>query len=354
MSIKQQYGQFMTTRYEYILQNMVIPDNITNIIEPFAGNGDLLKFLKKDFTIECYDIAPNNRPNIIQRDTLNDIPDYNNKWVLTNPPYLARNKCKDKALFDKFGVNDLYKCFLKILITNKALGGIIIVPLNFFSSIRVMDIYLREEFMKVYHIKTLNIFEETVFDDTTFTVCSFRFDKVSFNKDLTKLKCLLETDIYIYPSKKNFKYTFSDSNKYTIGYLNIPNQKIYKITRLINEEPNTNILVKCIDDNANNKISLKIVPTSEIYFDRTPNKSERTYCSLLISPPISIEKQQELVNKFNIYFNNYRNKYNSLFLSNYRESKKNFARKRVSFDLIYNLVGYFLTTSDEMLDKVFR
>jgi len=41
----------------------------------------------------------------------------------------------------------------------------------------------------------------------------------------------------------------------------------------------------------------------------------------------------------------YRDKYNSLFLTNYRESK-DIARKRISFDLIYDLVGYILENYD--------
>jgi hypothetical protein len=46
MSIKNKLGQFYTTNYEYILQNLNIPENITKIIEPFTGNGDLLNFIK--------------------------------------------------------------------------------------------------------------------------------------------------------------------------------------------------------------------------------------------------------------------------------------------------------------------
>lgn len=38
-------GQFFTTNYKYILSNLFIPDNITKIIEPFCGNGDLLNFI---------------------------------------------------------------------------------------------------------------------------------------------------------------------------------------------------------------------------------------------------------------------------------------------------------------------
>ena len=37
----------------------------------------------------------------------------------------------------------------------------------------------------------------------------------------------------------------------------------------------------------------------------------------------------------------YREKYHSLFLTNYRESK-DIARKRISFDLVYQIVGHLL------------
>ena len=48
-----------------------------------------------------------------KKDTVKNPPDYNNKYLITNPPYLARNKSKDKSLFDKYDVNDLYKCVIK-------------------------------------------------------------------------------------------------------------------------------------------------------------------------------------------------------------------------------------------------
>ena len=39
---KQVLGQFYTTNQEYILQDIKIPSQIKNIIEPFTGDGDLL------------------------------------------------------------------------------------------------------------------------------------------------------------------------------------------------------------------------------------------------------------------------------------------------------------------------
>ena len=58
INIKQKLGQFYTTNYDYILQNLYIPENIITIVEPFAGNGDLLNFIKnKDNYRESKDIA---------------------------------------------------------------------------------------------------------------------------------------------------------------------------------------------------------------------------------------------------------------------------------------------------------
>ena len=56
---KQKLGQFYTTNYKQILDGLSIPDNVNYIIEPFAGSGDLLKFLTDDnerygdIAVEC-------------------------------------------------------------------------------------------------------------------------------------------------------------------------------------------------------------------------------------------------------------------------------------------------------------
>jgi hypothetical protein len=217
MSKKKNYGQFFTTNYEYILQGFSIPhyilSNETKIIEPFAGKGDLVKYIEEQKydikNIECYDIDPKQK-YIKKRDTLNNPPSYFNKYVITNPPYLARNKSEAKDLFEKYECNDLYKCFIKELISNKCLGGIVIVPLNFFSSIRKNDVDLRRDFLKNYSIKKINIFEEQVFDDTSYTVCSFNFE-LRDDDDNDDIK------IDIYPSKKSITTRLSESNNYMIG-----------------------------------------------------------------------------------------------------------------------------------------
>lgn len=341
MEEKKKLGQFYTTNQEYILNGFKIPNKIVNIIEPFAGNGDLQNFINKDnkkYKVEYYDIKPK-KDYIIKKDTLNNPPDYNNKFLITNPPYLARNKSKDKSIFNKYDVNDLYKCIIKEILTNKCLGGILIIPLNFWSSIRKNDIKLRKLFLEKYNVVLLNIFEEKVFEDTTYTICSFQFEIKTDNKEN-------KINIIIYPSQNKIETILNNDNNYLIGgdiYKLKLNNK-YKISRLTKkniEDKNTNILVKCIDDNKDNKISLSLVDDDKIYIDETPNLSSRTYATLVIKPILDKKKQKKLVKKFNEYLNNHREKYNSLFLTNYRESK-DIARKRISFDLVYSIVQYIL------------
>lgn len=340
-NIKKKLGQFYTTNYEYILQSMNIPDSITNIIEPFAGNGDLVEFIEKnrsDCNVECYDIDPK-KDYITKRDTLKNPPNYKDKYVITNPPYLARNKSKDKQIFDKYDVNDLFKCFIKKLITNICLGGIIIIPLNFWSSIRQNDIELRKSFLKKYSIILINIFEESVFDDTSYTICAVQFElKTESSQNNIR--------IIVYPSKIEINTVLCDDNNYMIGgdIYNMKLKNTYKILRLTSkniDKMNTNIIVKCIDDNSSSQIGLSYVNNSDIYVDETPNQTARTYATLVIEPAIDENKQRELVEKFNKFLDERRKKYNSLFLTNYRESK-DIARKRISFDLVYLIVGYLL------------
>lgn len=340
---QQRLGQFYTTNYKYILQGLTISDKEQKIIEPFVGKGDLLKMdCIKDKNVEYYDIDPKYK-DTIQRNTLLNPPSYKNKFVITNPPYLARNKSNDKTLFDKYNINDLYKCFIKQIIIDPPNGGIIIIPLNFWCSIRKCDLELRREFLNVFVVDRLNIFEEKVFNDTTYTVCSFQFHKCSekINKKINAI---------IYPLKTKITFKLNENNNYIIGgeIYALPQKNDVVVDRLThkNKDENkkyiTNLLLKCIDDSENSKISLTLVKDEEIYIDNTKNCSARSYASLIIKPALSLEKQKKLAEHFNIYMTFKRKYYHSLFLTNYRESKT-IARKRISFGLAYTIINNLIS-----------
>jgi len=341
---KQELGQFFTTNYNYILQNFSIPEEETKIIEPFVGKGHLLQFINNSkYSIEIYDIDPR-MDSTIKRDTLKYPPCYKDKFILTNPPYLARNKSVSKTIFDKYNTNDLYKCFIKQIISDPSNGGIIIIPLNFWCSVRKSDVDLRANFLKVYNVITINIFEEKVFEDTGYTICSFLFKLKREEPD--------PINVFIYPKYKHIKVELNLKNNYTFGgdIYSLPQSQTFTIERLTKDniirdtEYITNILVKCIDDNISNKICLKIIDEKQRYCDDSPKRSARSYATLIIKPKITNNQQNKLVSMFNEYLNIKRDKYHSLFLTNYRESNS-IARKRISFSLVFEIVNYLLSVN---------
>ena len=351
---KQELGQFYTTNYGYILQDFHIPEHITKIMEPFAGEGHLTAFavsqLKVVESVFEYDIDPKTK-FIPQRDTLLNPPQYKDYYIITNPPYLARNKSSDKKIYDKYNENDLYKCFIKELLSNQCVGGIIIIPLNFFSSIRKADVQLRKDFVNIYIIKRIRIFEEQVFDDTSYTVCVVQFIN-KLNEPITDILDESEDaetiNIEFYPNKTSCKMLLNEGNMYTFGghmYCldQNTNYKIERLTKNNKTKQHTNLLLKCIDDSKESQLGLYYKEhENELFIDETDNLSARAYATLIIEPPITQALQQMLATRFNDFIMENRDKYNLLFLTNYRESKNGFARKRLSMSHGYEIVSYLL------------
>lgn len=62
---------------------------------------------------------------------------------------------------------------------------------------------------------------------------------------------------------------------------------------------------------------------------------------MVLYPFVSLKVQKKIVERGNKILNEHRDKYHSLFLTNYRESK-DITRKRISFDLAYRIVEHVL------------
>lgn len=339
-SKKTQLGQFYTTNYQYILTGLEIPKDINKVIEPFVGHGDLINFVHEqgfNGTILHYDIDPQ-IDHTIQQDTLLNPPLYKKSFVITNPPFLSRNKSSNKLYYNKYKINDLYKCFIQTLINDPPDGGILIIPINFFSSSRKLDYVLRDNFLSKFKIIKLNIFEEQVFDDTSSTICSFQFRALCSNMTEQNIR------IEIFPNKNIYHFLITKSTNWLIGseiYL-LPTNPDIKISRLIEGQPLTpdvtNIKLIGIDDGKNNGSHIRLQIDNNLYYGKT---SSRTYATLVISPPLHTNQQIKLVSKFNAFLESKRLQYHSLFLSNYRESK-DYSRKRISFRLVYQIVNYLI------------
>ena len=346
LDLKKEKGQFYTVNSDYILEGFSVPKD-TSLIEPFAGKGDLIEWCKKNFEfsdIEKYDIDPK-YPDTIQQDTLQNLPNYKDKFVITNPPYLARNKCNDKTLFDKYDTNDLYKCFIHS-ISDKDLvkGGILIIPAGFFFSPRDLDIRCRNAFLSNYKITRVNYFEETVFPDTPTTVVSFQFEKseeILITQDVLWVK---------YPSKEEKIFTMSKENDWIIGgdiyKLDIPeNNNSLKIKRYIEGQELKegyqilNLTLNALDSGKEDgRISLDY-KENFIYKAKDTSRTYATLC--LYGKILTNEEQKDLSIKFNEFVNQKRKETWSLFLPQFRESKE-YARKRIPFELAYDIVLHLI------------
>lgn len=351
MKTKNNLGQFYTTNANYIVGKLIsyLPKD-GKVCDPFAGNWDLLNILPKSNEVIAYDIVPQNKSTIAQN-TLLEPPQYDDIWIITNPPYLAKNKNNaktntnkfknsNKKLYDKYQLNDLYKIALKTF--NSANGGIIIVPLNFFCE---EDYSIRKEFLQNFRIKQLNIFEEKVFDDTSYTVCSFFFEKSN------KIISQQSIPITFFPSEKITNLMVDEKNNFRLGsafYDLINIESNVEITRLCKgDAPNSHIKLRAIDTGTQEgRIKLEYV--EEPYFDNTPNRTERCFASLNFSIKLSKKKQLFIIEQFNNLLETNREKYNSLFLTNFRNSTASYARKRISFETAFKIIKYIIETNRDI------
>ena len=347
MSIeKKNKGQFYTINSSYILDGLALPPNGVEIIEPFAGKGDLIDWLRLTYDgyIEAYDIEPK-KEYIHMRDTLLDPPVYKDKWILTNPPYLARNKCETKTVFDKYNTNDLYKCFITSLTQQEdCKGGIFIIPVGFFLSPRDVDVRCRNDFLSKYRITRVKYFEEDVFPDTTTTVVAFSFERSDVQMDEQTIEWTL------LPSGQKQNFTLSKKNDWIIGgeIYNLPvaNPSIH-IRRYVEGQtlkPNEKITELTLTALDSGKEAGRICLEYKKGYLYKAKDSSRSYATLCIQGfELSEEQQTNISAHFNRIVEEKRKETWSLFLPQFRESKE-YARKRIPFELAYKIVLHIITT----------
>jgi hypothetical protein len=341
--LKKQLGQFYTKNSDYILSNLSLPHGIT-VVEPFVGEGDLLQWISlfKPHNVEVYDIDP--KVKATHQDTLLSPPNYKGKYVVTNPPYLAKNKNKDKTIYEKYNVQDLYKAFLKTVVEGEAEGGVVIVPLNFLCD---RDNDIRSLFFEKYKITKMNMFEEQVFDDTSYTVCSFSFEKGFQDQPFTAT---------IFPSREQIEVEIDKKYGYRIGgelykkvesefkfgrltldHKSFPSPPLkYDLSKDIKPEDSslfaTPLYIYAIDSGTQEgRIRLEVDP--EPFYGKD---TDRAFATITCNKPIL--DPHALANKFNELLEERRQLYRSLFLTNYRNSTKHYARKRISFGLVFNFL----------------
>jgi hypothetical protein len=337
---KKSAGQFYTVLCDYILDGVPRPPKNVKVIEPFAGQGDLLGWIGNNNPIEAYDIDPKHIA-VQQRDTLLDPPNYDSCWVITNPPYLARNHADDKTLFDTYESNDLYKCFMISLANSDCLGGSIIIPVGFFLSPRDIDVSCRNLFLSKYRVVQVKYFEEDVFPDTSTTVVVISFEKSPEALAQQVVKWLHR------PSGLQKDFLIRKADDWIIGGdiyklstpVGITVRRYVKGRQLEEGESLTGLTLTALDSGkASGRIRLKYDPMY-VYPAKDSSRAYLTVCIKGIT--LSSEQQKEIAYRFNDFIELKRNETWSLFLPQFRESK-DYARKRIPFELAYRIILHLI------------
>ena len=210
-------------------------------------------------------------------------------------------------------------------------------------------------------------FKEQVFDDTTYNVVSFHYLKK--NKENTfdqKIKFTFFPDNkeQIFTLKERFGYSIAGAEVEVIE--DAPSLKIVRLTdklcskyvgetqikcyfgdvkttkifnindALLNKINHSIILLHCIDTNTSLDGRIKASDIRDL--DRTYLVGKETSRNLafILLDNVSFDKQAQMIEQFNSILNSWRERYHSLFLTNFRDND----RKRISFEFCYKLLNY--------------
>lgn len=305
--------QHFSENWETILFNINLQP--TSACDPFAGACNLVEYAP-DADWELYDIDIKDS-RVIYRDTLLNPPDYSGKTVITNPPYLAKNRTKEfDKIFEKYQTDNLYKA--SILSIMGCENGILIIPLNFFTDENTKDI--RKKFLSQYKVSYVNVFTQPVFKHTTYNVCSFYFEKGKTDT----------VTFYDYFASKRYIIKLCEEFGYRVGgsFYNSFEKEKPIFSRTLENKANTNIFVNCLDTKAE-KFHLEYRPG----FVYKGKKTDKIFATLNCEENLSEEQQKKLCEEFNSRINKQRAVYGNLLFSNFRDA----GRKRISFKDVYKI-----------------
>ena len=323
-------GQFFTKNSDTILSGFEEIVRGRDVIDPFAGEHDLLKWAARNgcSSFLGYDLDPK-IPGTIQNDSIFNPPDYTGRIVLTNPPYLSKNKCKtDKSVYERWGQNDLYKCHLASLASHGCDETIQIIPSNFLSESR--DASRRNVFAS-YSIKKATYWTEPVFDDATTGICVIHM--VRGGNDIQEFPVTLMPDNVTFDARLDKKYSYLHGIDILRLMDETPEIEVIK-TDVGMDPPNTNIVIGLLD-NGKWPIGISYNDGNPVYCNP---KSFTTYQVTLPKYELSEQQQRRVCDIFQDKFTFYRDKYHGMFLANYMGANQKILSRKYAHLLLSHAV----------------
>lgn len=394
-------GQHYTNKKIYDNHKTIVLNNKDKIIvDPYVGEGNLIMFFLDSLTNEeaikkinnkeiyGFDIDLNNLEIIknkifekynIEKNILDEIFFYNdsllnnplidieseNIFLITNPPYLAKNHVKKlyKDDFEKYFLNNNYIDYFEIALNLfKEYNGLWIVPSNFLISEFFKN--ARKKILEKKEFKEIYIYEEQMFDNTKVLTTSFVLLDKKEEQTIFKINNnnkLYEYKIENYSIKTSFEELIEKTKPFKIktGFLkkdyidgkekilvmdSTDNNKIKEmfIDKKQKDYIEQNQLIFRALDTGTKKGEIALLNIKEqFHVDLFETKiSSRAYVQFFLPNFITLEEQNKIMNIFNQIINIEREKNNSIFLTNFKNASNGKSRKRMEFKQAYKLITY--------------
>ncbi len=296
---KNKLGQFFTKeRYweQKQIKTFMKNNDFNTIIDPFAGDGDLLNCFDGIEKIGM-DIDDSLNKGWIYNNSLKKIPFLKNGFVITNPPYLSKTSSKRKGInhkaFQKSNHNDLYKIALDKLMESN-MPGIIILPESFVNST-----YNKQ------HIFSITILIPNPFKDTEVPVC-----------------------VVCYNPQKQFKDTKIFKNNTFLGNLSKIKNKRQVLLKSRNQtqikfNDNSGNLALVAYDSTNGK-RIRFIKPELLEYKKPQKVSSRVVSKIKINRRVTKTFIKKLNNKLEIY----RNETHDILLTPFKGNDKFGDRRR--------------------------
>lgn len=319
---KKNLGAFYTTNTEKVFggySNILAKQ--PSVVDPFVGEGFLLDYAKSLGVPKVLgiDLNPYVAPDIVNNSLLNPLK--LDGFVFTNPPYLFRNKSGNKEVFDKWGVDDLYKASL-LMLSEFSEEGLVVVPQNLFLD---DDWDFRRQLFSVWNISNITWHDQVVFDDTNVRVACFQYRRGETNS------------LFGEPLVDN------KHHKLRLGFdwweiLSIGSRSGVTCTRVTETEGSLSArnIVLYATDKGSKGGELHFQVEEKPYMGKV---SDRNKASFSFN---SNKTDEELCLILNKTISEIRLKYGSKVLTNFLQSKSS-TRKRVSFSQACNLIKYVIS-----------
>jgi len=322
--IKKDLGQFFTIKKFWLkdhIKRFIYSFNATTVVDPFAGNGDLLNVAKELGFNNLIGFDIDSKLGWELNDSLISIPKINGAIVITNPPYLAKNSAKRNNSFSyKYFENNNYEDLYQLAI-EKVLeqydGAVFIIP----------ETFIRSNLFTQY-IEHITILEENLFEDTECPICvvCFRKNKTLFGDSIF--------DIY-----KNSSF-ICDSSEIKYRLLKYKSTKQYKIKFNIETGDLGLRAVDGIDPDDRIRFCLP----SELNYEKEIKESSRAIT--LIEIDFNVDKQ--FINLLNYFLEDYRARTHDIFLAPFKNNNKAGKRRR---RLDYKLARDLINKTLEIMEK---